>query len=610
MTSFLSILHASLGVPMLNASWKRITLITAITLGALAVASFVGYTIFRGTIRENIRSAIVQYIQTRVRAEAQTASDGKLDIVLGDIDYTYYTGSLHVRNIRVRYHDSTEAVGSTMQIDLPELRVTGLLPWDVINGGGLSIGTITLDHPAVRMRSWGARSKPQAPEKDTAVVRLPKLPNVDSLLNKLFVKLVPTNVQPLSIDGVMLVEASLDNHDDDPESQYAGQIHGFTLDIGTITVRADHPEIKPIERVVLKLDRWNRKYSSDRSILVQGLHVIVSDVDSALTVDSVQYHLPSEYTYSASKVLFSYRTRQLQIGGFELGPTQNDETYFKGRRYNSDRFRVRGSNVQLQDIDFSSLSARTALHVRTIDVGMLDLDILSNRRLRVDPSSGVAMMPNELARTIPFMLAVDSVVVGSASIRYGERWKHSLVPALLTWKGIKVVATNLRNSPDQMEKPLTIWAKGTFLSRSTMEATFTMPLTSPVYVLSARGTLGRFDVTELNGFLPIAENVKIKSGIASSAAFSYTIKGRSCTGVVQPHFTDLEIAVLDKKTKESSGIFNSIISFVANWIVIKNDNNGDDYEDGVIRYTLPKDAAIMQTIWFPIREGLGKAAGI
>ena len=67
---------------------------------------------------------------------------------------------------------------------------------------------------------------------------------------------------------------------------------------------------------------------------------------------------------------------------------------------------------------------------------------------------------------------------------------------------------------------------------------------------------------------------------------------------------------MDKKTKESSGIFNSIISFVANWIVIKNDNDGEDYKDGVIRYTLPRDAAIMQTIWFPIREGLGKAAGI
>lgn len=595
---------------MPQVSWKRITLITAICLGGLAIVSFVGYTIFSGTIRENIRSAIVQYIQTRVRAEARTASNGKLDIVLGDIDYTYYTGSLHVRNIRVRYHDSSEVVGSSLQVDLPELRVSGLLPWDVINGGGLSLGTITIDHPAVRIRSWGARSSAPAPAQDTAVVRLPKLPNVDSLLTKLFVKLVPTNVQPLSIDGVKLLEASLENQDDDVESQYAGQISGFSLDIGKITVRDDRPDIKPIERVTLRLNRWSRRYSSDRSILVQGLHVIVSDVDSALSVDSVQYHLPSAYTYAASNVLFSYRTRQLRIGGFDLGPTQDDETYFKGRAYNSDRFRVRGSNVQLQDIDFSSLSSQTALHVRTIDVGTLDLDIMSNRRLRGDPSSGIAMMPNELARNVPFLLAVDSVIVGSASIRYGERWKHSAVPALLTWKGIKVLATNLRNSQDQMEKPLTIWAKGTFLSRSTMEATFTMPLTAPVYTLSARGTLGRFDVTELNGFLPIAENVKIKSGIASSAAFSYTIKGRSCTGVVQPHFTDLEIAVLDKKTKESSGIFNSIISFVANWIVIKNDNDGEDYKDGVIRYTLPKDAAIMQTIWFPIREGLGKAAGI
>lgn len=590
--------------------WKRIVLIASIALCVLAIGSGIGYSTFSGTIRENIRSAIVEYIQTRVRNEARSASDGKLDILLGDIDYTYYTGSLHVRRISVTYRDSSESRGSTLHIELPELRVTGLLPWDIINGGGLSIGTITIDRPAIQLRSWDTLVAGPASHPDTAVVRLPKVPNVDSLLSILFVRLVPTNVQPLSIDGVQLVEASLENQDDDPGSEYAGRIRGFSLDLGRIRVRADQPEVKPIASVMVRLDEWSRRYSSDRSILVKGLTIIVSDVDSALTVDSVEYHLPSAYTYTASKVLFSYRTRLLSIGGFELGPTQDDETYFKGTAYNSDRFRVRGTHVKLQDIDFSSLTAQTALHVRTINVGELNLDILSNRRLRVDPTSGPALMPNELARTIPFVLAVDSVVIGAASIRYGERWKNSVVPAILTWRGIAVRATNLRNTNDQMEKPLTIWAKGTFLNRSTMEATFTMPLTASVYMLSARGTLGRFDVTELNSFLPIAENVKIKSGVASSAAFSYTIRGRACTGVVQPHFNDLEIAILDKKSKKSSGFFNSLVSFVANWIVIKNDNNGDSYKDGVIRYTLPRDAAIMQTIWFPIREGLGKAAGI
>jgi hypothetical protein len=122
--------------------------------------------------------------------------------------------------------------------------------------------------------------------------------------------------------------------------------------------------------------------------------------------------------------------------------------------------------------------------------------------------------------------------------------------------------------------------------------------------------LGALDVTQLNSFLPVAENIRIRSGKATSAAFSFVVRGRTCTGTVRPRYTGLKIDKLDAKTKESGGILNSLISFVANTFVLRSNNDGESYRDGTIAYTLPSDAAIMQTIWFPVRAGLGNAAGL
>lgn len=137
-----------------------------------------------------------------------------------------------------------------------------------------------------------------------------------------------------------------------------------------------------------------------------------------------------------------------------------------------------------------------------------------------------------------------------------------------------------------------------------------IPLTAPMYALDANGSLsGPFDVTSLNSFLPIAENVRIRSGTARSARFAYTVRGRQCTGIVEPFYSDLSVDVVNARTKKKGGFLNAFVSLMANWLVIKNDNEGGEYAPGRIRLTLPKDAAIMQTIWFPIRAGLGDAAG-
>lgn len=575
----------------------------------LAGVVALSYMLFSSAINARIRDAITQYVRTRISSGVSVASDGKVEVELGEIDYAYYIGTLEVHDIRIRYRDTTTADGRLVDIDIPLIRTTGVFPWEVLWGNGLSIGSVTITDPLVRHQVWGGIAADTVVPQDTALVSLPRIPNVDSILHVVLVQLLPTYTQPLHINSIDVTGISFTNTDVDPGAMFNGEMTGLSVRLRNVSIDSLKPTQRPIDHFELSLETWKRSYADDRTVLVAGLHILISPTDSMLSVDSVAYHAPSAYTYQASDVVFSFRTQEITIRHFELGPSQNDVEYFATKKFNNDRFRIKGTQLRLAEIDFAALTSRTALHVKTVDLAKLELDIASNKRLRSDPATDRPLMPNEIVAAIPFGLSVDTIRVDSATILYGERWKHSVKPAELWWSGVRMMAVNLRNTPDQVERPFNVWATGVFVGQAMMEASFTIPLTSKVYVLSAKGSLGSMNITRLNSFLPIADNLFVSSGVAKSSSFALTIRGRKCVGIVEPHFTGLEFKIVNEKTKKT-GFFDGIASFIANWFVVKNDNDGDGYAPGRIRYTIPKDASIMQTVWFPIRSGIKTAAGL
>lgn len=595
-------------------SWKRVALITIAVIIGIQALGFALYLYFANTINENIRAAIVEYIRSRARVEASEATQGKLSIDIGDIDYTYVTGSLDINDLAVVYRDSTLDSGSIIAIDVPMIAISGITPWDIIDGGGVSFGSIHVKTPRVAVREWQQdtiRVDTIATHPDSSLVRLPRIPNVDSVLRDLFIASIPTYVQPLSIDEVVVEDLHISNATNDRQDEYSGELSGLTVRFGPIHVDAtDDTQERPLGDLAIDVVSWKRTLANGGHVQTYGLHVAVNDRDSSLIVDSVTYMRPDGYTYEARGANFSYRTQILTLQAFTLGPTKRDDAFFASQRYNGDRFRISGGPITLRAIDFAALSRREALHVEMLDVERLSIDILSNKRLRNEPTRVRPTMLNEIAQAIPFVVAIDSIRIRAASLVYGERWPHAAAPATLRWSKVRVLATHCMNRSENSGTPFRIVASGTFMNSAPMSATFTIPLMSRTYELIAEGSLGAFDVTQLNSFLPTAENIKIRSGKVSSATFAFVVRGRRCTGRVRPRYTGLNIDKLDAETKESGGILNSIISFVANTFVLRTTNDGSSYRDGTVSYTLPADAAIMQTIWFPVRAGLRDAAGL
>jgi len=168
-------------------SWKRVALITIAVIVGIQALGLAVYLYFASTINENIRAAIVEYIRSRARVEASEATQGKLSIDIGDIDYTYVTGSLEIDDLAVVYRDSTLDSGSIITVDIPTIAISGITPWDILDAGGVSFGAVHFLSPRVAVREWQnntTRVDTVAMHPDSSLVRLPHIPNVDSVLRR------------------------------------------------------------------------------------------------------------------------------------------------------------------------------------------------------------------------------------------------------------------------------------------------------------------------------------------------------------------------------------------------------------------------------------------
>ncbi|MBM4177713.1 MAG: hypothetical protein FJ211_00045 [Ignavibacteria bacterium] len=594
-------------------SWKRIAAFICIAVIAMQLALLCVYLIFANSIQSSIRSTVVRYIETQANA-ADIGRGSTLRVDIGDIDYTYLTGLLSIREIRVTYRDTTEHRDQHLRASIPSISVSGLTLWDLLDGDGLSLGTLIISNPTITLNGISgdtpqAGTDSTASKQDTAIVELPRIPNVDSLLHDVFLSAFPSYVQPLRIDKVELVALEVTATDDNPTTLFGGNLRGVSVRFGPVRViPGERPQGRPFGNLAIDIDSWRRDYISGKAVRTHGFHVRVSDSDSSLVVDSLLLRSPLEYDYVVKGIRFSYRSKELGISRFSIAPSMDDAAFFARQRYRGDRFRISAGPVVLRNIDFDALARGEALHVSTLDVQSLDFNLVSNVALPKHPRAARPKMLNQIVQAIPFAVSIDTIKVSNGAITYGERWTRSAVPAKLHWNKLSIVATNCRNRSENTAEPLVIKVKGLFMNHAPLEATFTIPLMSVTYQLKATGSVGKFDATTLNSFLPISDNMRIRSGLARVTTFSFTINGRTCNGMMNLRYTNLNVGKVNATTKKEGNIFDAVVSLVANWFVLRTNNDGSDFQPGPIVYTLPSNCTFMETIWLPIRDGLLESA--
>ncbi len=600
--------------------WRALLIGGGGLLGIGLIGAGLAYWMYADKMQSIITDAANDYIKRMVQRDAQVKGGAPIDVKIGVVDYQFFARTLDVKDIRIRTGDTKNLTEVYMDLNVPLVKVSGVNPWDILFGSGLSLGDITIDEPSLYRRpakvsfsdsSIAARTRISADSAaaDTALVKLPVLPNVDSLVASLLGAILPDNVKPLWINSLSVNEGTYVLADANHQRSIGGSMVGLNIRFNSLSIKETTSDYKAVGKTYVSVRRWTRPFDDGDTVELYGGRIVVDEQDSSMYIDSVDYIVPKSSRTFASGVHISFRQRSVAIDTFGARPTISDAAIFAKTPFRTDRMRVSARNVILKEVDTKGLVNGTALRAHTLDFSKFYIDVLSNSRGKKNKGKR-PVMPYELIASIPFRLGIDSVRFGDCAITYGELHPNSNTPAILQFSKIGFLVTGLSNDPEvQKKQPVKIFAKGAFQKNGVMQLEITLPLNVQQNTFDAEASLAEMELATFNTFLPIAENIKVKSGWVKKASFKLKVRGRQATGVVTPQYIDFELEVLNKSSKKA-GFWEGIASFLANWLKIKNENvPGKDMKVGTIAYTIPADASVFQALWFPVRDGLGKVIG-
>jgi hypothetical protein len=182
---------------------------------------------------------------------------------------------------------------------------------------------------------------------------------------------------------------------------------------------------------------------------------------------------------------------------------------------------------------------------------------------------------------------------------------------LITFENMRVLAEGIANHRDRYAASV-IHAQGIFMKAGTMRVLMSIPVASPEFSFQYSGSLSAMDLSALNGFIEIAEQMRIKAGSLEAATFEINVVSGRAGGTVRAKYKDLTLAVLNKQTGSDKGFLNGIASLIANRIKIRRTNEADKSGSiavGKVKYARKQDDPFFRFVWFALRSGVKDVVG-
>src|SRR5699024_2092918 len=166
------------------------------------------------------------------------------------------------------------------------------------------------------------------------------------------------------------------------------------------------------------------------------------------------------------------------------------------------------------------------------------------------------------------------IKVKDSYVSYAEYHPPAPKAGKVTFKNLNAMFYNVTNYPKAIENgdSTNVYAKANVMGKGLLQVHWTFPLGTHDAFHKVRGSLSQMPLTAFNPILKYVAFIKINHGILHSMKFNFTANDDRAEGSVIMDYKNLKISVLKKKTAKKQGIVKKIISFVANTLLIDQDN--------------------------------------
>jgi hypothetical protein len=314
------------------------------------------------------------------------------------------------------------------------------------------------------------------------------------------------------------------------------------------------------------------------------------------------------YTYKVKSIKLSTSTSRLWITGIDVVPLPAPAFFAKST---ADRFTLHLDSVHFNHFDYQKYRKWQDLSVARVNTYGGLFEVYSNPNGLLAKTDRLVTFPNWAIRNaIKASVNVDTLDIKHLKVNYKEVNKKPMKTGLIAFTNVNARILNITNKKDLLKKNGICTAAITsyFMGKGKFNLSFTFNLTDPTYNYSYKGHLGPIDMTDANPAVMPLGLVKITSGKVKSLDFAVHSTQKTSTGKVSLLYNNLKFDILRADYTK-----NSLISLLANTVVVKHDNPDDGNttpRTANVAFIRPASFPFFKTVWLTVLSGMKACAGV
>ncbi|MEM8887533.1 MAG: hypothetical protein AAGD28_06065, partial [Bacteroidota bacterium] len=514
-----------------------------------------------------------QHIELGARVEDYyiMLPDSSYAMRIGNVGISTADSSIYAENIRLLPQWNSEKLRNAKQaweLSIPRVNMAGIDPDEWYFEKKLDFGRLHINKPVIRQ----------------VILRKDSSGRDQDLYDILHPSFEVLNIGELHVESASFLQDRLEE-DSSYLHSYKGlgvKAHNFKLDS-------------------LGLMRKDRLFYSDH-------------VDIKVASHSFPFQ-DSMYTFTFNELRLSTKNGYAEIDSALILPNFEIIDFVMRNGYAENKLFMQTHKIRIEGIDAYKLFEEGRFWGKRMQVQGLDFRVNKDQRFRMQPGRRPPF-PQEMIMQLPLAVKLDQVDIMGGAVNFQLRTGFRRQPGFVYLTDIDASIKYISNDPEYLDvNPLlttTLTANATLMKTGQLQAKFLFALQDTLNSYSFTGSVGPWDMQELNSIMIPAGRIRIKQGIIKSTNFEVFADKYESRGNMVMRYNDLKVSVLDEKGGEQDAVKRRpLISAIANTLVVKQDNpNRRFLRYGKIRYEVNPEKGFVNHWVQAVLSGVKSSVGM
>lgn len=392
-------------------------------------------------------------------------------------------------------------------------------------------------------------------------------------------------------------------------------------------------QVKSIKIVDADFDYINKTAAKKTKNSIKHLDITINDflLDSLSGNDTTRFYYTKDasfqiagyksvtkdkmYNMKVDTIKGSTASKKITVKGFKLTPLYDALTFARKYNVQKDRYNLSFDKIEFNGVDFIGLNTDQKLHAKSLRIGPANVEVFMSRESPPPPGFDKGQnYPHMALKRLNMPTLIDTVKLRNVNVKYAEFNPASKKTGTVDFKAITGNILNVTNDSLQLSKKNHAVADLNTLLMGTgkLNVKIDFNLTDKNGVFAYSGSLGRFDMKNLNPLSKSLGLVEIESGNIQHLDFKANGNLRSASGSMNMLYTDLKVKLLSDNIDGEGTKEKGFLSFLANAILVKNENpqKGEAPRTANMTNTRINSASFFNLMWKTLFVGIKDIVGV